>query len=142
LLSAVPCRAVCCPCREMAVLAALADDAELEGPEAAAPATHGGKLAGATPAAAAGLVVYSMEAKTRSTKGRAPKATTGGRGSTAGRGSRGRGTGQGASTGRGSKKAKPRRRKYAADDSSEEEADSGDEDWGSARAAPKARLFD
>jgi hypothetical protein len=128
----------------MAVLAALADDAELEGPEEAAPATHGGKLAGATPAAAAGLVVYSMEAKARSTRGRGPRGSTGGRGSTAGRGSRGRGTGRGASTGRGSKKAKPRRRKYAAAVSSDEEAeaDSGDEDWGSARAAAKARLFD
>jgi hypothetical protein len=124
------------------VLAALADNADEE--ETDVPAA-GSRQPGETPAAAAGLVVYSMEVKTRSTRGRQAKGTasTGGRGTTGGKAGRGRGTGRGASTGRGSRKPKGRRRKFDLSDDSEEEArlDSGDEDWGSPKAPKVRKLF-
>lgn len=130
-------------CREVAVLAALQDNGDDEDGEAAAApaAAHGGRYAGTTPAAVAGLVVYSMDVKARSTRCRGGKAaaTTGGRASTGGKSSRGRG--KGASTGRGSKKAKTRRRKFDLSDSDgDEQPDSGDEDWRNGKKARK--LFD
>lgn len=139
------------------MLAALqdnADDKEADPAGAAAAAAGGGKHPSATPAAAtAGLVVYSMETKPRSSRGRgagkggaastggARAASTGGR--AGGRGSRGR-RGGASTGGRGSKKAKSRRRKFdLGGDTSEEEVevDSGDEEWGS-RGKKARKLFD
>ena len=131
------------------MLAALADDHADDDDAAAAAAGPGGKHhVNATPAGAAGLVVYSMDAKTRSTRGRGGKgaASTGGRDSTGGRGAgKGRGTGR-ASSSRAGKKTKVRRKRFGpVSDSSacESEPEADDEDWGSTKKAAKARkLFD
>lgn len=135
-------------CREIAVLAALADQADDEDGEGAA-AAHGGKHTGPVPAAASGLVVYSMDAKGKSTRARggkgsaaAGRASTGGGG---GRGTRGRGTGRTTGSKATGKKTKSRRRRFKiADDSSEEDAgaDSGDEEWDGAKPGKARKLFE
>jgi cohesin loading factor subunit SCC2 len=150
-----PCAATCCLCREVAVLAALADQGDEEEEAAEAGGPDAAKHAAATPAAgrhgrasaaaadggahAAGLVVYSMEPRSRGSRSKA--AAPGAAGGSKAGGSGRRGAAAGRSTGKqgkGSSKAKggkgrgKRPSRAGGSDSDDDgggDASSGDEDW-------------